>query len=66
MPGKPIYGKEEKEVIKAHKRAFEEARDTAGRDSVMQDMILPDLLAFYNRTKHPRATAVEGNMSIVT
>ncbi|KAG6904880.1 hypothetical protein DXG01_006480, partial [Tephrocybe rancida] len=66
MPGKPIYRKEEKEVIKAHKRVFEEARDTAGRDSVVQDMILPDLLAFYNRTKHPRATAVEGNMSIVT
>ncbi|KAG6904222.1 hypothetical protein DXG01_011634, partial [Tephrocybe rancida] len=66
MPGKLIYGKEEKEVIKAHKRVFEKARDTAGCDSVVRDMILPDLLAFYNWTKHPRATAVEGNMSIVT
>ncbi|KAG6912090.1 hypothetical protein DXG01_000732, partial [Tephrocybe rancida] len=65
MPGNPTYGKEEKKVIKVHKKAYEEARDTAGHDSVIRDVILPDLLAFYNRTNHPRATAVEGDGGIV-
>ncbi|KAG6905392.1 hypothetical protein DXG01_002999 [Tephrocybe rancida] len=65
MTGNPTYGKEEKSVIKAHKKAYEEARDTAGHDSVIRDIILPNLLAFYNRNNHPHATAVEGHGGIV-
>ncbi|KAG6913144.1 hypothetical protein DXG01_009273 [Tephrocybe rancida] len=65
MTGHPTYGKEEKKVIKAHKMVFQEARDTAGRDRVVQDLILPELLAFYKRTNHLHANAVEGNVGIV-
>ncbi|KAG6913883.1 hypothetical protein DXG01_003709 [Tephrocybe rancida] len=65
MTGNPIYGKEEKNVIKAHKKAYEEAHDTAGCDRVIWDIILPNLLAFYNRNNVPCATAVEGHGGIV-
>ncbi|KAG6906070.1 hypothetical protein DXG01_016057 [Tephrocybe rancida] len=65
MTGHPTYGKEEKKVIKAHKMAFQEAHNMAGRDRVVQDLILPELLAFYKRTNHPRVNAVEGDVGIV-
>ncbi|KAG6913911.1 hypothetical protein DXG01_003587 [Tephrocybe rancida] len=65
MTGRSTYGKEEKKVIKAHKKAFQEAHDTAGHDSVVQELILPDLLAFYTRTKHLHSTPVEGDVGIV-
>ncbi|KAG6906129.1 hypothetical protein DXG01_015782 [Tephrocybe rancida] len=65
MTGHPTYGKEEKKVIKAHKMAFQEAHDMAGRDRVVWDLILPELLAFYKRTNHPHVNAAEGDVGIV-
>ncbi|KAG6917595.1 hypothetical protein DXG01_001943 [Tephrocybe rancida] len=65
MTGNPTYSKDEKKVIKVHKKAYQEAHDTAGRDGVVQNMILLDLLAFYKRTNHPCANAVEGDVGIV-
>ncbi|KAG6904788.1 hypothetical protein DXG01_007131 [Tephrocybe rancida] len=64
MTGNPTYGKDEK-VIKVHKKAYQEARDTAGHDGVVRNLILPDLLAFYKRTNHLCANAVEGDVGIV-
>ncbi|KAG6913916.1 hypothetical protein DXG01_003585 [Tephrocybe rancida] len=65
MTGNPTYGKDNKKVIKVHKKAYQEARDMAGRDGVVQNLILPDLLAFYKRTNHPHANAVEGDVGII-
>ncbi|KAG6905351.1 hypothetical protein DXG01_003295 [Tephrocybe rancida] len=65
MTGNPTYGKDDKKVIKVHKKAYQEARDTAGCNGVVRNLILPDLLAFYKRTNHPRANAVEGDVGIV-
>ncbi|KAG6905409.1 hypothetical protein DXG01_002896 [Tephrocybe rancida] len=65
MSGNPTYGKDKKKVIKVHKKAYQEARDTAACDSVVQDFILPNLLSFYKRTNHPCVNAVEGNVGIV-
>ncbi|KAG6912323.1 hypothetical protein DXG01_015361 [Tephrocybe rancida] len=65
MTGNPTYGKDDKKVIKVHKKAYQEARDMAGRNGVVQNLILLDLLAFYKRTNHPCANAVKGDVGIV-